>query len=248
MHERRNFVLSLLLAGGLIWAFVAWLIAPDFWPGIQPSILFHRLAATAAILTFGAVLIYAYWFEDGLKDDLARVAVGHYFEQDGLCFMPLTRVTTTKRGPQAEISLYYQNRYSNPCEAVIHLRPPSGSFASHRGARDVHFAFRCDPGAFGVVHQPIAVPAKSQGEVIPVQLAAAVRWPRGHGDKLRSRCGQAAGTFDVDWALAYRQSVHELGGDIELKAPAVVHLALPRDVRTEIGRGEFTNEVIAAAG
>jgi hypothetical protein len=254
VHERRNLVVTVLLGVAAFWALFAWLIAPDYWPGVPPSIGFHRAASLASVILLGLGLWYGYSVEDRLDDKLATVTAGRYFEREGMCFAILPRVRQARgaagggAGTQAEISLYYQNRYSGPCEAVIHLRPPEGAFFSHKGARDVHFAFRCEPGAFGVVHQPVGVPERPPGEIVKVQVAAAVRWPRGKGEELRRRCGEPVGTFDVDWALAYRQSEHELGGEIELKDPASVPVALPEGVQTRIERGEYVNEVLAVAG
>jgi len=249
MHERRNAIVTLLLGGSMLYALYFWigLLAAPGLPSAPPSDLFHRMLSIGLVLLFGGVLLYSYKFEDKLTDDLAKKTMGRYYEADGLCFAPMVRMTEDEEGnPQAEISLYYQNRYSNPCEAVIHLRPPKGAVQSHRGARDIHFAFTAQPGAYGVVHQPVAVALEHQGQPISLELAAAVRFPRGHGEVLRSKCGMPCGTFDVDWAMAYRQSRHELGGEIELKKPARVQLTMPENVRTEIDRGSFSVEVISS--
>lgn len=249
MHECRNTCLIVVFLLAIVWSFVAWLVAPDYWPAIRPSVMTHKIASLAIAGSVGVYLIYALKFEDKYKDDLAKVTMGHYFERDGLCFMPLSRIASaTGGGQRAEISLYYQNRFDSPCEAVIHLRAPDGAIFSHHGGSAVHFAFRCAPGAFGVIHQPVAIRNEFQGRAVDLELAAAIRWPRGHGDKLRSHKGTPCGTFDVDWALAYRQSAHELGGDIELKHPAKVHIALPENVDSDIDRGEYRIEVFAAAG
>jgi hypothetical protein len=246
MHERRNFVVTLLFIAALVWGVYVWISVYVF-PGLPeppPSLLAHRIGALVLAFGLGAVLVYAYRYEDKLEDELGKRTMGSYFERDGLCFAPMVRVVETRSGAkQAEISLYYQNRFDNPCEAVIHLRPRACSMYSHQGARDVHFAFTVQPGAYGVIHQPVAVPHECQGESVQVELAAAVRWPRGHGDCLRSRQGRACGTFEVDWALAFRQSHHELGGEIELKDPVSVQLTMPEGVREEMGRSEYTIEV-----
>jgi len=249
MHERRNFIVTLIFAAALLWAVYVWIMVEVFLslPHPPPSLLVHRIGSIVGVFIFGAILVYAYRYEDKLDDDLAKRTMGAYYEQDGLCFAPLVRVAETGNGKaQAEISLYYQNRFATPCEAVIHLRPPADTIYSHKGARDVHFAFTVQPGAYGVVHQPIAVPHGSQGESLGIQLAAAVRWPRGHGECLRSHQGRACGTFEVDWALAFRRSRHELGGEIDLKQPTTIHLTMPENVREEIARGEYTIEVFDA--
>jgi hypothetical protein len=248
MHEKRNFVLTLFLIAAICWAFFNWLVAPEFFRELHIPLWLKTLSLIMTV-ALGAALFVAYRYEDAMDDELARLTGGRYYEHDGLCFMPLIRVVPSRDGGdgQAEISLYYQNRYSNACEAVIHIRPPASTFATHKGARDVHFAFKARPGGFGVVHQPIAVHPKAQGEEIEVQLAAAVRWPMSHGDELRSHNGMESGTFEIDWALAYRQGEHELCGEIELHNPVALHLTMPLGVKATCPRhNESTQETITA--
>jgi len=250
MHERQTMMVCVLFGIALIWAFFAWIILfaiPSIESGVPFGSSFHRYVSLGLLLLFGAWLVYQLKMRDRMDDRLGDMTMGRYFEQDGLCFMPLLRVVKKRDGsPQTEISLYYQNRFSGVCEAVIHLRPSDGAFFSHRGARDVHFAFRAAPGAFGVIHQPVGVKAEHQGEHIEALLAAAVRWPRSRGEQLRRKKGMNVGSFDVDWALAYRQSRHELGGEIELHDPVTMHLTMPQNVCTHVERSEFTNETIEA--
>ena len=248
MHERRNFIITLIFAVAMVWVVYVWIAVAVFTdlPHPAPSLLAHRIGSIIAGFVLGAILVYAYRYEDKLDDDLAKRTMGKYYECDGLCFAPLVRVVDNGGSPQAEISMYYQNRFATPCEAVIHLRPPKGSIYSHKGARDLHFALTVQPGAYGVVHQPIAVPHELQGAMLEIELAAAVRWPRGHGDCLRSHQGQPCGTFEVDWALAFRTGRHELGGEIDLKNPRHVHLTMPENVREEMSRSDYTVEVFDA--
>lgn len=249
MRERRKFVLIVLSCSALLWGLTAWIIAPDNLKGIWPSIRFHQLASLGTLALLGAALLYVLKFQDDADDQLSKVTIGHYYERDGVCFWPLVRVQRARGGePRAEISLYYQGRFSGMAEVVFHLRPEDGAFFSHRGGRDIHFAFHCDGGGYGVVHQPIAVPADFQGRTVTVHLAAAVRYPRERGTQVRSKTGSPVGTFDVDWALAYRQSRHELCGEIEMIQPASMHLTLPEGVQSDILRGEFVQESLAAAG
>lgn len=249
MRERQKAVLITLCCLSMLWGLFAWVIAPDFVRNIWPSVRFHQLASLGVLLLFGAALVYTLKFQDQEEDQLARLTVGHYYERDGVCFWPLVRVRTGRDGTaRAEISLYYQARFSGMAEVVFHMRPHDGAFFSHRGGRDIHFAFHCEGAGYGVVHQPIAVPVEFQGRTVPVQLAAAVRYPRARGTQVRSRAGTPVGTFDVDWALAYRQSRHELCGEIDLVSPASMTLTLPENVQSDILRGEFVQETLAAAG
>lgn len=244
MHEGRNTAATLLLVTVILWAFFVWLAAPALEIEI-PVPLLQRIASLLSLAALGGYVFYAVSTSDQLDDPLARATAGHYFERDGLCFMPLTRVVQTPEGPQAEVSLYYQSRYNGICEAVIHIRPPEDAFRSHDGARALHFAFRCDPGAFGVIHQPIGITPARQGTTIEAKMAAAVRWPRGHGDQLRSREGATCGRIAVDWSRIYEQAPSEVESEVELKKPVLVHLALPENVRDRVAHGETLNETLA---
>src|SRR5690606_22125293 len=120
-----------------------------------------------------AFLFWAFTYEDKLPDQLARLTGGRYYERDGLCFMPMMR----KKGEQALLCIYYENRYENPCNTVIHLRPPTNAIMAKPDARDVHLAFNVPGGAVGMIEQPIAVHPKLQGQSIAVEMAAAVNYP-----------------------------------------------------------------------
>ncbi len=246
MHERRNLVVTLLLIASSAWGFYVWLVAPAIPSPIPPpGALFHRVVTAGVVFVLAGMLFYAYRIEEKLPDELGARTMGRMFERDGLCFMPMVRVAEAEGGTRAEISLLFQSRYAGECEAVIHLRPEAGTMQSHAGGRDLHFAFRASEGAYGVVHQPVAVSPEAQGRAVRVEVAAAVRWIRARGEQLRSRRGMACGTFNVDWELAYRQSRHELGGEIELNDPASITLAMPERVASSINRGEYTVEVIS---
>ena len=167
-----------------------------------------------------------------------------YYEADGLSFMPIIRSS----GQQAELSIYYQNRFENPVQAIVHLRPPEDCFVIRPGMRDVHIAFGAGGGDFGVIHQPIAVPQHLQGEVIDVQLAAASYYPRSHGARLRRGAGMGCGNLLVDWGgAAFKVGVHEVSGEIDLINPVTLHLSMPVGVAAEAsGREVWKQEQIAA--
>jgi hypothetical protein len=201
---------------------VAWLVMPG---GEGASgVWIQRWVSVGLALAFAGWLFYALNFEDKLPDYLAAVAGPVYYEADGLCFLPVVRMN---ENGQAELSLYYQNRYENYCYAVVHMRPPADGFVIRPGARDVHFTFKADGGDFGVIHQPIAVPRHLQGEIVEVQLAAVSRYPRSHGARLRSKEGMPCGTLLVDWGQAFKVGVHEVSGEIDLKNPCTLHFTMP---------------------
>ncbi len=226
MHETRNFMLVIALIVGVVWGVVAWFVmGPNTM--LVPA---QRIASVVLIVVCAAWLVYAMKFEDKLPDHLKEVVGDLYYEADGISFMPIVRAN----GDQAELNLYYQNRYENPAEAIVHLRPPQDSFLIRPGMRDVHIAFMADGGDFGVIHQPIAVPDHLQGQVVNVHLAAASYYPRSHGARWRRAPGMACGTLLVDWrGAALKTGVHEVSGELELVDPVTLHLSMPAGVRCE---------------
>ncbi|MEO0512583.1 MAG: hypothetical protein AAF108_06765 [Planctomycetota bacterium] len=245
MHQSRNNAIVFALSAAIIYGLFAWLLAPDLTPDVPPSVTFHKYAAASLTLALAAGLVYFVFIRDKLSDDLARVSGGSYFEKDGLCFFPTTRVRRHGDKLVTDLCLYYQNRYGGVCETVIHITPPSETIYSHKGATDIHFAFIAKPGGFGIIHQPVAVAREFQGRAITLKVGAAVRWPGLRGEKLRSKEGRPCGDFNIDWNLAHRLSRHELCGEIELIAPASTTIGLPTDVVTDLKGGMFKQEVIS---
>lgn len=220
MHETRNFVTVLLVVAAFAWAFIAWLMLGDV-----VGLWFQRIASTALFLAMSAYLYYALRIEDKLPDHLCDAVGDMYYDVEGLSFMPTVRI----RGGVAELCVYYQNRYENPVQGIVHLRPPADSFVIRPGVRDVHFAFTAEGGDFGAIHQPITVPDHLAGEVIEVELAAASFYPRSHGTRWRDHDGLPCGTLLVDWSgAAFKTGVHEVSGEIDLRHPARLHLAMPK--------------------
>jgi hypothetical protein len=228
MHEKRNFILVLVFAAVTIWASIAWMASGPIGQG-DGGIWTQRVISMALMLGLGGFLIRVLWFTDRLQDQLAEAVGSIYYEADGVCFMPLVRLDSSGA---AELRLYYQNRFENPAHAVVHLRPMGECFSVRNSGEDIHIAFTCGGGDFGIIHQPIRVPTHLRGEVIDLKLAATSRYPRSHGGRLRSNQGMPCGTVRVDWAGApFRLGVHETSDEIELTDPVQIHLAIPRAVR-----------------
>lgn len=243
MHEKRNFMMVLVLVGSVIWAIYAWIWMPEGSATLWPQ----RTASTLLTVSLALWLFYAMRYEDKLPDHLRSVIGEFYYEADGLCFAPMIRV----RDHHAELCVYYQNRYENPAEAIVHLRPPSveNSFVIQPGYRDVHIAFRCDGGDFGVIRQPIAVPRHIQGEVIELKMAASTWYPRSHGACLRRRQGMACGSLPVDWVgNPLKVGVHEVSGEIPLSNPVTLRLAMPERVETEPSRAALWRQEQLVSG
>lgn len=227
MHEKRNFILILLLVASLAWAVYAWFFHPE-----HMMLLSQKIMSVGLVIGLSCWLFYALRIQDKLPDHLREVVGPRYYDADGLSFMLMIRVEKSR----AELRVYYQNRYENPVEAIIHLRPPPAeeSFVIRPGMRDVHFAFKAGGGAFGVIHQPIAVPHHVQGDAIEVKMAASSWYPRSHGQRLRRNAGLPCGTLVVDWGgNPLKVGVQEVSGDVRLTSPVTLHLAMPNGVKTE---------------
>lgn len=240
MREIRNTILVVLLFALGGWAFYAWFMVEEPTPGrmTQQGVSLILLAGC------GISIIWAFHFEDKLPDQLSSLTGGIYYERDGICFMPVMRKTEER----AFLCLYYANRYDSPCNVIVHLRPPAESIQHRPDAYDIHFAFACPPGAVGVLSQPVAVHPKLQGQVVDVQLAAAVNYPHNRGTQLRSKRGIPCGTFDVDWGENFRTGSHELSGELELIDPVTIHLAIPRNVSNRIRKDQHWQHEIIFAG
>lgn len=242
MHETRNFFIIVLLIIASLWGLAAWFVMADPFGSAGGEVWAQRITATAAAVILAALTWYALRVEDKLPDHLGDTVGPVYFEADGLSFMPAVRV---REDGQAELQVYYQNRYENYCLAIVHLRPPRDGFIVRPGAHDLHFVFKADGGEFGVLHQPIAVPIHLRGEVIEVELAAATRFPRSHGVVLRKHEGLPCGSLTVDWDQAFRVGVHEVSSELELVDPCTLHLSMPSEA-TEVmaGPGIWKHEIL----
>ncbi|MCC6908755.1 MAG: hypothetical protein IT430_12495 [Phycisphaerales bacterium] len=230
MREKRNALLVILIFAFFGWGFWAWFMAaPE-----TPQLFYQRVASLVLFIATGMALFWALCCEDKLPDALGKYAGGLFYEQGGLCFIPVMR----KDGEQAYIHIYFANRYENNCNAIVHLRPPPDSMQHRPDASDIHFSFSCPGGGVGVIQQPVAVHPRLQGSVVDVQLAAAVNYPHSQGDRLRSQKGLPCGTFHVDWGENFRTGMHELSGEIELLHPVTIHLPVPRNVTNRIRRGQ----------
>ena len=119
MHEKRNFLLVIVLVVAVLWAILGWLLLQS-----APLHLAQRIVSLVLVAGSSAWLIYALRFEDKLPNHLKQRLGGMYYEADGLSFMPMVRAN----GRQAELAVYYQNRYENPMQAIVHLRPPHDIF------------------------------------------------------------------------------------------------------------------------
>ncbi len=219
MHEKRNFILVILLSCGVLWTGYEW------WYTDAEGMTFFRILSSLVTLGLGVWLTYALTLEDQLPDHLAEIIGSQYFEADGVCIFPVIR--NSEAGP--ELSIYYQNRFENPASVIVHLRPTTESFVVVNNALDVHIAFTVGGGDVGIIHQPIYVPKHLQGEIVELHMVAVSHFPRSHGGEMRGNKGLECGSMEADWAgNAMRVGAHEVDGTIELMNPATLHLAMPK--------------------
>ena len=115
MHEKRNFLLVIFIALGVIWSGWLWLNSE------AEGITLMRAVVPLATVFGGCWLSYALTLEDNLPDVLRDLIGSQYFEADGVCLFPVIR--SSEVGP--ELSIYYQNRFENPASVIVHLRPTS---------------------------------------------------------------------------------------------------------------------------
>ncbi|MDP7004805.1 MAG: hypothetical protein QF718_01155 [Phycisphaerales bacterium] len=224
MHEKRNFILVLLIAVGVIWCGWAWFYSGD------EGFSLMRVISTLLTISIALWITYALTLEDRLPDQLQELIGSHYFEADGVCLFPVIR--SSNAGP--ELSIYYQNRFENPASVIVHLKPTMESFIVVPGATDVHIAFTVGGGDVGIIHQPIKVPSTLRGEIVELKMVAVSHYPRSHGTRWRRNEGRPCGSMNVDWAgNAMRVGVHEVDGTVELSNPVTLHLAMPKSCSEE---------------
>ncbi len=201
-----------------------------------------RGISTLFTLIVAGWLVYGMTLEDRLPDTLLEIVGSRYFEADGVCVFPVIR--NSQAGP--ELSIYYQNRFENPASVIVHLKPTGESFEVVHGASDVHIAFRVNGGDVGVIHQPIHVPQKLQGDVIELKMVAVSHYPRSHGTRWRRHEGLPCGSMQVDWAgNAMRTGAHEVDGTVELKDPVTIRLAMPRVCNAESENRKMRQELLS---
>ena len=115
----------------------------------------------------------------------------------------------------------------------MHLHPTGDSFVVIPNASDIHIAFTVGGGDVGIIHQPIFVPPKIQGDIVELEMVAVSHYPRSHGSRMRRHEGRICGSMNVDWAgNAMRVGAQEVDGTVELRAPATLHLAMPQSCQS----------------
>jgi hypothetical protein len=182
-------------------------------------VLWLRWSAVFLIIVPGSVLIWARTIRDKAPDFLAKVN-RRYFERDGFCYAVV--IGSLKGG--CHVVVYYQNRYSLPCEATVSLSPTKVAFRDVSELPSFKVKVACQGGEFGKAFRPWLPPARHQGKPATWDVAAQVDYSGGRGDLLRMRDGiRTAGL--PEWVkvagLAAGHLMYEKPARLTLKLPVV---------------------------
>lgn len=160
---------------------LAWMMNPQ---REGNSVWWVRGASVFLIVVPGAILIWAKRIKDKVPDFLRKVSRG-YFERDGFCYLA---VVGSVKGT-CHVVVYYQNRYSLPCEATVSLSVTKVAFKDVSELPNLLIRVSCQGGEFGRAFKPWVPPAHHQGKSAMWDVAAEVNYPKGRGELLRMRDG-----------------------------------------------------------
>src|SRR5439155_18097341 len=118
------------------------------WGDAERPIALDISLTLAALGTLG-VLLYAMLRRDKAPDFLKRLSRS-YFERDGFTFALLPSI----HDGTCQMAVYFQNRYSKPCEAQVVIKPSREFFMTRRPIQQLAIGIACEGGAFGVAFVP----------------------------------------------------------------------------------------------
>jgi hypothetical protein len=212
----RGVCLMFLLIGG-----IAWLVpAEGEWIYVLRTIP----------LGLASVVGYLWLKTRPLADDapdLLREMHAQYYEREGLCFMPVLHVSEGT----CFVRVYFQNNYSNACDAKVCCLPMEGNSGS--GTPEVPpivANLRCEGGQVGCIEMPYPIAAKWQGKLMVYDVYAEVAYRSGRGDQLRQSTGLPAGEPTSELVEALITGVMIMFGTLRLTQGASLELRLPDEV------------------
>jgi len=214
---------QLVLAVSIFGSIGVWTV-----PRASNAIWGWRIGFAIAILVTGFIWYRAANRKENFPDLLAQAIHSYsYFERDGLCFAPVIHAVQGI----CWISIYFQNRYANPCTCRIRMLPPPRSFWFGRhDLPPINAELYCPSGAFGVTRFPYPVPQRYQGRHLRFEVFGSTDYPQGKGNMLRFREGIQAGST----------SFFSITGGRGLS-----RIYLPRDVASSLlGPIEPTTEIL----
>lgn len=169
------------LAACLFWAITPMRPFDGFWIG--------RITCTSLAVISAGILIWAKTLKSKAPDLLAKNSK-HYFERNGFCFAVIPQISD--RG--SVLSIYYQNRYAQPCKAKVMLSPLNVAFKDVSDLPEIEVAVDCLGGEYGRMFCNFGLPLRFKGQKILWNIAATSDYPEGRGELLRLRDGLRVGT------------------------------------------------------
>jgi hypothetical protein len=199
-------------------------VAAIAWGDAQISVLIDISLTIAALLAL-SLLVWATMRRDKAPDFLYRL-VGRNFECNGFAFAVVPRVDQGI----CQLAILFQNRYANPCEAQVNLKPSRGFFMLRRAISQLSIGIICDGGAFGVAFVPWGIPLQYQGKKQDIDVGASVRFPKGKGELLRFRDGIEVKGPTLEAVRVALTVAGAVGGHFMIDTPARQSIRLPTDV------------------
>lgn len=230
-------------------ALVAVLIVAVFaWSNVNNSMTIGAMAwafrivspIVALALTF--VLMKNRLRKEPLPDYL-RNFVRHPFECNGLCFGLVTEAVDGC----GELHVLFQNRFANPCSAVLVLTRNHGFASSQKLLEYSPIHVECAGGAFGLMRVPLPVPRKYQGKRKSFTIKGQVSYPHGRGELLRFRSGRDVGADAV--ATSVLRFAVSMCGVPAANRPAYFKMRYPKGVAETLPPGQSpTSELLWQPG
>jgi len=166
---------------------ISWLMRPSM-SNDASLIRGMRITSVVCFLVPIGIAIWLSRLADPVPDFLSAIS-RKFFERDGFCFL----FSVEKAASSARMAVYYQNRFTKPCNAKVFIGPTPKAFANLEGLPKFEFKVACGAGEFGKQSLAWSVPLRFQGKKILWDVAAQARFPSGRGELLRGRNGATVG-------------------------------------------------------
>jgi hypothetical protein len=226
---------ALIVFGGLATC-LFWVVQPTqgeswIWNG--------RFISAAVAIAAGTLLIYSRTLKNKAPDMLAGICAA-YFERNGLCFAIIPEIVEG----HSKISIYYQNRYSHPCEGIIWLAPTKVAFKDVSELPEFRAKIICEGGEFGKTSSDFGLPLHFKSQDILWNVAATSKYRNGRGKLLRLRDGLRVGTEAQ--ISAGREVLRFIGAltHFHSEKPARIAIKFPDQTFSNSQVGEWKQETI----
>ena len=219
-----------------------------FW-AVQPVqgeswIWFGRTGCSLVLVVSVALLIWAKTRKNKAPDFLAKI-FSPYFERNGLCFAIVPQVLNS----QCELSIYYQNRYDQPCEALVWIAPTNVAFKDVSALPEFKLDIACKGGEFGRMFCLCGLPMRFKGQIILWNVAATTKYPQGRGQLLRLRDGLRVGTeAKISIGRQLLRAFGALAGHFHSEKPARIQIRFPEQAFASENISSWKRETIWKLG